>query len=106
MTGDVCVVLSTVGNGEDAERIAAVLVEERLAACVNVVSGMHSVYRWEGSIQRDSEVLLIVKTVTARLAALEWRLHEIHPYELPEFVVLRGEASDRYGAWLRDSAAG
>jgi periplasmic divalent cation tolerance protein len=81
-------VLSAVGTREEAERIAQALVDERLAACVNVVPGVVSVYRWKGSVQRDDELLLVIKTQAEAVEALRARLIALHSYELPEVVVL------------------
>jgi periplasmic divalent cation tolerance protein len=95
------VVLTTVGTAEDAERIARALVERRLAACVNVVSGVVSVYRWKGEVCRDEERLLVVKTRRERLEALREALVGMHPYEVPELVALPVEAGHApYLAWL------
>jgi periplasmic divalent cation tolerance protein len=81
-------VLSAVGTRAEAERIAQALVEERLAACVNVVPGVVSVYRWKGAVHRDDEVLLLIKTRAERIEDLRVRLLALHSYELPEVVVL------------------
>src|SRR5262245_35605965 len=81
---DPVVVLSALGAPRDAERIARALVEERLAACVNVVPGVVSVYRWKGVVERENELLLVIKTLADRVDALKARLLELHPYELPE----------------------
>jgi periplasmic divalent cation tolerance protein len=99
-------VLSSVGGAEDAERIAHALVERRLAACVNVVPGVVSVYRWKGAIERDEERLLLIKTRADRFAALRDAILELHPYEVPEIVALPvGEGSPAYLAWLDESVA-
>ncbi len=79
------VVLSTAPM-EAAETLASSLITERLAACVNVLPGITSVYRWKGEVQRDSEALLIIKTARDRVAALRTRLAELHPYDVPEIV--------------------
>ena len=68
---------------------ATTLVDERLAACVNVHGPMTSIYRWKGAVEHEAERQLVIKTTRARLPALEARLRELHPYELPEFVVDR-----------------
>jgi periplasmic divalent cation tolerance protein len=86
------VVLSTVAGAEDAERIARELVERRLAACVNVVPGLVSLYRWKGAVSKDEERLLLIKTRRERYDALAQALQELHPYELPEIVALPVEA--------------
>jgi periplasmic divalent cation tolerance protein len=87
VTGAV-LVLSAVGTREEAERIAQALVNERLAACVNVVPGVVSVYRWKGTVHRDDELLLVIKTQAEAVEAVRARLVALHSYELPEVVVL------------------
>jgi periplasmic divalent cation tolerance protein len=100
------VAFSTVGSAGDAERIARALVERRLAACVNVVSGVVSVYRWKGEVRRDEERLLVLKTRAEKLEALREALVELHPYELPELVALPIEAGHApYLAWLDESVS-
>ena len=100
------VALSTAGTAEDAERIARALVERRLAACVNIVPGVVSVYRWKGEVCRDEERLLIIKTRASRIEALREALVAIHPYELPELVTLPIEAGhEPYLAWLDDAVS-
>jgi periplasmic divalent cation tolerance protein len=100
------VALSTVGTAEDAERIARALVERRLAACVNVVPGVVSVYRWKGAVEKDEERLLVIKTRAERLEALREALVELHPYEVPELVALPVEAGHApYLAWLDESVS-
>ncbi|HSD26506.1 MAG TPA: divalent-cation tolerance protein CutA [Vicinamibacteria bacterium] len=100
------VALSTVATPEDAERIARALVERRLAACVNVVPKVVSVYRWKGEICRDEELLLVVKTRRERLDALREAVVGLHPYEVPELVALPIEAGhEPYLAWLDDSVS-
>jgi periplasmic divalent cation tolerance protein len=99
-------VLSTIGSAEDAERIARALVEQSLAACVNVVPGVVSTYRWKGEVQRDAELLLVIKTRADRFAALEHALRALHPYEVPEAIALPIVAGHGpYLAWL-DAAVG
>jgi len=98
--------LSTVGSAEDAERIAAALVERRLAACVNVVPGVASFYRWNGEVCRDEEWLLVVKTRAEKVEALREALVALHPYQLPELVALPIEAGHApYLAWLDESVS-
>lgn len=95
------VVLCTAPSRDVARAIARAVVEERLAACVNVVPGITSVYRWEGRVQEDEEVLLVLKTATDRRAALEARVRALHPYEVPEFVALAAaHVAPAYLAWL------
>ena len=98
------IVLTTAANAEEAGRLARVLVEERLAACVTQVPGVESVYRWKEQVESATETLMLIKTGTEQLAALEARLGELHSYETPEFLVLDVEAgSDAYLEWLRGS---
>jgi periplasmic divalent cation tolerance protein len=87
VTGPV-VVLSALGAPPDAQRIARTLVEERVAACVNIVPGITSIYRWKGAVEQEGEVLLVIKTMAQQVDALKARLLELHPYELPEVVVI------------------
>jgi periplasmic divalent cation tolerance protein len=95
------VVLTTMPDSEAADALARTLVEERLAACVNVHAPMMSSYQWAGALQRDPERQLVIKTSPGRVPDLERRLAELHPYELPEFVVLDAAASVEYAAWVR-----
>jgi periplasmic divalent cation tolerance protein len=82
------IVLITTGSLEEGRRIARLLVDERLAACVNVVSPIQSVYHWEGKVQEDQEVLLIAKTAGALLEQLAARVKQLHSYDLPEIIAL------------------
>ena len=100
------IVLTTLGADADAATFARTLVEERLAACVNLLPEMTSVYRWKGSVEQERERQLVIKTSEGCLAALEIRLTELHPYEVPEFLVVRaGGGSDRYLAWMKETTA-
>ena len=100
------VVLTTVGADFDARSLARALVELRLAACVNIVDQVTSVYRWEGNVTEDGEQLLVIKTADDRVAALREELFRRHPYSVPEFVVLPiAETSESYGAWLLESVS-
>ncbi len=100
---DIVLVLSTAPDVVTGERIASALVEERLAACVNVVPGLASIYRWKGSVERASEVLCIVKTRRPLLVRLARRLAALHPYEVPEMLVVPvGGGARSYLAWLRE----
>jgi periplasmic divalent cation tolerance protein len=82
-----------------AERIADALVGERLAACVNIVPGLRSIYGWQGEVRHDAETLLLIKTTRTRYPALQARLLALHPYELPELVAV--EPADGLPAYLR-----
>ena len=96
-----CLVLSTAPSAEIAEKIARSLVEERIVGCVNIVPGLTSVFEWGDKICTETEVLLVMKTLKPHLAALEVRLHELHPYDTPEFVVVDPCASSAgYLGWL------
>lgn len=88
MTIDALLCLSTCPDAETATRIAHALVEERLAACVNRIAGATSTYRWQGRIQNDAEVLLLIKTTRAHFAALRDRLLALSPYAVPELIAL------------------
>jgi periplasmic divalent cation tolerance protein len=100
------IVLTTVGPEFDAAALATALVELRLAACVNIVERIRSIYRWEGKVQDDAEQLLVIKTADVRVDALREELFRRHPYDVPEFVVLPvGSTSDAYGAWLLDAVS-
>jgi len=97
-----CVVLTTSPNPDIARALARRLVESELAACVNIIPGMESHYRWKGTLECESEYLLLIKTHEARLTALEHMIREIVPYETPEFLVLPVKESSRdYLAWMR-----
>jgi periplasmic divalent cation tolerance protein len=98
---DVVVILTTVPDADGAETIARTLVEEQLAACVNVLPPMTSFYRWRGTLERDVECQLVIKTTRPRVPAVQARLLELHPYELPEFIVVPiVDASTAYLEWV------
>lgn len=95
------IVLTTLGGDADAAALARTLVEERLAACVNILPPMTSIYRWQGAVEQEREQQLVIKTAVHRIAALEARLRELHPYAVPEFLVIRADGgSDAYLTWL------
>ena len=96
----VAIVLTTFAVGQ-AMAVARTLVEERLAACVNVLPVMASVYRWQGEVQQEAEEQVVIKTTTDRVAAVEQRVRELHPYELPEFLVITADAgAEAYLKWV------
>ena len=98
------IVLTTLGAQADTAAFARVLVDERLAACVNVLPAMTSIYRWKGATEEEVEHQLVIKTTSDRVEALQARFHELHPYELPEFLVLSvRDGSPAYLAWLGES---
>ena len=98
------IVLTTAGTKEEAHKIARGLVERQLAACVNIVPRVESVYRWEGEIEQAEEWLLVIKTTTAAFVRVREAIKELHSYDLPECVCLAVEdGSAEYLAWLGDS---
>jgi periplasmic divalent cation tolerance protein len=95
------IVLTTMPDDPQADELARTLVTERLAACVNVHGPMSSTYRWKQTVEREAERQLVIKTTADRLAAVERRLRELHPYEVPEFLVVPIEGgSDAYLQWV------
>jgi periplasmic divalent cation tolerance protein len=97
------VVLSTTASAEDADRLARGLVEEHLAACVTVIPGAVSTYRWEGRVERAEERLLVIKTLAAVAPQVLQRLRELHSYEIPEMLVLPVAAGHGdYLKWIRE----
>jgi len=106
MTDQVILALSTCPDDVAARQIAEALVTEGLATCVNRVAGVQSNYVWNGQLQNDSETLLMIKTTTVRIAELEARLKALHPYELPELLVLPiAGGNERYLDWVRQGVA-
>jgi periplasmic divalent cation tolerance protein len=98
---DLLIVYSTFANEDDAARVTRALIEERLVGCANLVPGVRSLYRWEGRIADEREVLAIMKARKQDWAALMSRLHELHPYETPECVAVRmASGSPAYLEWL------
>jgi periplasmic divalent cation tolerance protein len=98
---DKIVVLSTCANPVDAERVARALVEARLAACVNVVPGLRSYYRWQGALESSEEVLLLIKSSRELFDELKLAIEKLHPYEVPEVVALPIVAgSENYLEWM------
>lgn len=104
---DLVLALCTAPDAEHAARIARALVDERLIACASLVPGLTSIYRWQGEVRADAEVLLLMKTRRARVPRLKERLPHLHPYEVPELLVT--EISDGlapYCAWVRGETEG
>lgn len=97
------VVYITAGSSTEGDRLARALVEERLAACVNRIAPVHSVYRWEGKVEQSEEQLLIIKTQKERFPALERRVRELHSYTVPEIIALPIiDGSQDYLRWLSE----
>jgi len=101
------IVLSTAGSADEAQKIAHALVERHLAACVNIVPQIESVYRWKGNIESGREWLLVIKTSADQFPAVREAIHELHSYELPECILVPIEdGSTEYLAWLGESLGG
>ena len=104
MNAEYVLVLTTLPADADAPAFARALVEEHLAACVNLLPLMDSIYRWEGEVQQDPERQLTIKTSRHRVVALWDRIRELHPYDVPEFVVLEiVDGNDAYLRWIGES---
>ena len=98
---EVRVILSTAGSPEEGERIARALVEQKLAACVNIVPELTSIYRWQGKVETAGEVLLVIKTTAERVERAESALRAAHSYEIPEVLVFKPEfGHSEYVDWL------
>jgi len=103
---DYVVVFVTTASVEEARRIASAVIDARLAACVNIIAQVESVYRWRGDICHDRESLLIMKTAREQLAELDTLIKSLHSYEVPEIIALSIEGgSEQYLTWLRESVA-
>ncbi len=104
MDADCLLVLCTCPTREAATAIATALLEERLAACVNQVTGVKSLYRWQGRVEDDDELMLLIKTTSARFPALEEMIRNLHPYEVPEIIgIPLTIGSEAYFDWIRNS---
>jgi periplasmic divalent cation tolerance protein len=104
---DLILVYVTAGSPAEGERLARALVEEQLAACVNRIAPIQSVYRWQGKVEQSEEQLLIIKTVKSLFTALEKRVRELHSYSVPEIIALPIiEGSDDYLQWLAEQVGG
>lgn len=104
MTADYVIALTTLPADADAGEFGRTLVDERLAACVNLLPVMESVYRWEGKIEFEAERQLVIKTSRDRVADLWDRVRELHPYEVPEFIVIPIiDGNEAYLRWIGDS---
>jgi periplasmic divalent cation tolerance protein len=100
------IVLTTIASTADGHALASTLVDERLAACVNLLGEMDSIYRWQGAVETERERQVIIKTTAAKVEALRARLHELHSYDVPEFLVVPiVGGSEPYLGWLRNESA-
>jgi periplasmic divalent cation tolerance protein len=100
------IVLVTVPDKDEADRLAETLVFERLAACVNIIPAIESIYRWEGKVTKDQEILLLIKTAEDRYGELEQRIQTLHSYTTPEVIALKIErGSKAYLSWLIESVS-
>jgi len=98
------IVLSTAGSEEEARKIAHALVERKLAACVNIVGPIQSVYRWKGAVESSPEFLLFIKTTAAAFARVRDAIRELHSYEVPECVMVAiADGDQEYLRWIGDS---
>ena len=103
---DAIVVFMTTGSADEARHIADHLVAQRLAACVQVLPEIESIYTWKGEVQHEKEVLVLAKTASDKFAALEKAVRAIHSYETPEIMAVRiSDVSEPYRMWLIDSVA-
>lgn len=106
-TPEVVLALSTAPDAQTAARIGRALVDERLIACMNVVPGLTSIYRWKGDVQTDEEVLMLMKTRPGRVHRLRERISELHPYEVPELLVVPVvDGLAPYLRWVGDETPG
>ena len=100
---DALLIFSSCSDEQEAKRLARMLVEEKLAACVNVIRGVESVYRWENNVETATECLLVIKTVPERFDALSERLQAMHSYQVPEIIALPiVGGAEKYVGWLKE----
>lgn len=101
---DAMVVLTTLPNAEAASKLSKTLVDERLAACANILPAIRSVYRWQGKVQEEAEVLVLLKTRQERFGRLKARVLELHPYDVPEVIAIRiDDGHQPYLDWVTDA---
>jgi periplasmic divalent cation tolerance protein len=106
MAPEVLLVISTFPDAETAERIGRALVTENLAACANILPPVRSIYRWQEKIEDAAEIVALLKTTAGKYAALERRVKELHPYDVPEIIALPvSRGLDAYMKWLGESCA-
>ena len=100
-------VLTSVGTEQQALDIAHTLVKRRLAACVNILPGVRSIFRWKGKVQQDAELLLVIKTLASNFEAVRGVIKELNAYELPEIAAFPAAMADvAFAAWVHDSSTG
>jgi periplasmic divalent cation tolerance protein len=103
---DARIVLTTAGSSQEAEKIAGALVERRLAACVNIIPQVQSVYRWEGKVERATEWLLLIKTRADNFGRLRETINQLHSYEVPECIMLEvSDGAEPYLRWIAENTA-
>lgn len=103
---DARIVLTTAGSSQEAEKIAGALVERRLAACVNIIPQVQSVYRWEGKVERATEWLLLIKTRADNFGRLRETISQLHSYEVPECIMLEvSDGAEPYLRWIAENTA-
>jgi periplasmic divalent cation tolerance protein len=103
---ELILILTTMPDDARADAVARTLVEEQLAACVNVLAPMTSIYKWKGQVEREAERQLVIKTTRERAPEVEARLRTLHPYELPELIVIAANGSDAYARWVAGETGG
>lgn len=98
------IIYVTVSREDEASKIAKALIESRLAACVNIISNIRSIYRWEGNVEDDNESLMIIKTKDSKFHEVQKKVEELHSYSVPEVIAFPIEkGSEKYLAWLSES---
>ena len=106
MPDQILLAISTFPDAETASRIAQTLVEEKFAACANIIPAIHSIYRWKGKVESGGELIVFFKTTRDRQKAFEDKLRSLHPYELPEIIYLRiDRGSPDYLRWVGESCS-
>jgi periplasmic divalent cation tolerance protein len=107
MAAEAVIVFTTFPDQDTARRIVRTLLKERLIACGNLVPGVESIYRWKGEVEANNEVFAVLKTEQARYGAVQGRLKELHPYEVPECIMVRvRDGLPEYLRWVTESVAG
>lgn len=101
---DILLVFCTFPDAEQARLVGRILVEEHLAACVNLIPGIESIYHWQGAVESSAEIMAVFKTTQAAFPAMESRIKTLHSYELPEIIALKpSQLSEEYAGWVRAS---